>query len=82
MAAGAARGGFCGVVDQDGVQQLLADPLAAGEDRTDRGRAEQMGQATDHAAGALVEVAVKPGQGAGLVAVQRMLSQLSPAASL
>jgi len=41
-----------------------------GQDRLDRCAADQVGQAADHPAGALVQVAVEPGQGSGLVTVQ------------
>jgi hypothetical protein len=58
------------VVDVDGVQELPGDLLAAGLDRFDGRSADQVGQAADHPAGALVEVAVESGQGSGLVAAE------------
>ena len=59
-----------GVVEFDGVEQVFGDGLGAGQDRFDRGAADEVRKAADHAAGALVQVAVEPGQGAGSVVAQ------------
>jgi hypothetical protein len=56
-----------GVVEFDGVEQVFGDGLGAVQDRFDRGAAEEVRQAADDAAGALVQVAVERGEGAGPV---------------
>src|SRR5260370_950452 len=61
---------LCGMVDFDGVQELAGDLFAAVQDRLDDGAADEVGQAADHAACAVVQVLVEPGQRAGRVAVQ------------
>jgi hypothetical protein len=58
------------VVDAHAVQQLAGDRFLAGQDGADRRAADQVGQAADHAAGALVQVPGLGGQRAGLMAVQ------------
>jgi hypothetical protein len=58
------------MVEVDGVQELAGDLLAAVQDRLDGGAADEVGQAADHPAGAVVQVLVQPGQGAGPVLVQ------------
>jgi len=58
------------VVEAHAVQQLAGECFLAAEDGADRRAADQMGQAADHAAGALVQVLGLSRQGAGLVAVQ------------
>lgn len=47
---------FGGVVELDRCEGSLGDLLIAADDCVDRGRAEQMRQAPDHAAGAVVQV--------------------------
>jgi hypothetical protein len=58
------------VVDVEGLQLFPGDALGAGQDRLDRCAADQVGQAADHPAGALVQVFVQHGQRPGLVLVQ------------
>jgi hypothetical protein len=58
------------VVDADGVQQRAGDRFLAAQDGADRRAADQVGQAADHPAGALVQVSGLGRQRAGLVAVQ------------
>jgi hypothetical protein len=56
---GSGRAGCAGlrrVIDRDAVEQLAGDFLGAVHDRGERGRADQMGQAADHPAGALMQV--------------------------
>jgi len=48
-----------GMVELDGVQGGLGDLLAAIQDGLDRGAADEMRQAADHPAGALMQVAVE-----------------------
>src|SRR5215218_11081396 len=59
-----------GVIQSDGVQAVFGELLAAATDGLDRGAAEQVGQAADHPAGALVQVAVQPDQRARPVTVE------------
>ena len=58
------------VVDAHAVQQRAGDRFLAAQDGADRRAADQVGQAADHATGALVQVPGLGGQRAGLVAVQ------------
>lgn len=69
-AASASVGGLGCDVDADGVEGGTGDLLGAVENGLNRGAADQAEQAADHAAGAAVQVLLKPGQDAGLVAVQ------------
>lgn len=58
------------MVEWDHLEALLGDLLAAGEDRVESGAADQVRERADHAAGAVVEVAVQAGEAAGLVRVE------------
>ena len=58
------------MVDAHAVQQRAGDLFLAVQDGADRRAADQVGQAADHAAGALVQVPGLGGQRAGLVVVQ------------
>ena len=58
------------MIDAHAVQQRAGDFFLAVQDGADRRAADQVGQAADLAAGALVQVPGLGGQRAGLVAVQ------------
>ena len=64
------RGCGNGVVEFDGFQHGFGDFLCSVEDGLDCGAADQVRQAADHAAGALVQILVKAAEGSGLVVVQ------------
>ena len=53
-----------GVVEFDGVEEAFGDVFGAAQDRFDRRAANEVRQTADHAAGAVVQVAVEFGQGA------------------
>jgi hypothetical protein len=51
---------FGGLVEVDGVEAGLVDFLGLVGDGVDRGFADEVGEAADHAAGAFVQVAAEP----------------------
>lgn len=56
---------FGGLVKLDGVQALAGDLLGALDEGVESGFADQVRQAADHAAGALVQVGAELAEGAG-----------------
>ncbi|GAA3617998.1 hypothetical protein GCM10022419_124380 [Nonomuraea rosea] len=58
------------MVERDSLQALLRDPLAPCQERVQGRATDQVGQRTDHAAGALVRVTVQGGEGTGAVRAQ------------
>ena len=63
-------GGLGGVVQADAVQGFPGDLLGAVQDGVDGGAADEVGQAADHAVGALVQVGGQAHEAAGRMAVQ------------
>ena len=61
---------FGGVVQLDRVEGVAGDLLGAGDDGVDRGGPNEVGQAADHAAGALVQVAAEADEAPGAVCAE------------
>jgi hypothetical protein len=62
--------GLGGMVEPDAVQQRPGDLLGAVADGLDRGGADQVGEAADHAGGAPVQISLEVEQAAGTMVVQ------------